>query len=212
MSANTTTLSTTARVARSASIVLVVAVASVILGGATSFAQGGFLGPLAPFANSSSGWTLLTALVVWSARRGAGLSGLLGAVSFIALIEGYILTSHLRGIVDSETFFLVAAVVVGPFVGVAASWLHRKGRRAALGIGLLSGIGIGDAANGLATLVPYTGWFYWALIGVIAIALLVVVLGRQVREPLDRVLGILVTLLVAGAFVGAFFILNGSSV
>ena len=44
---------------------VIVVAASLVLGALTSYAQGLLPGPLRPFANSASGWTVLTALIVW---------------------------------------------------------------------------------------------------------------------------------------------------
>lgn len=182
---------------------------SLVLGGLTSPAQMLLPDALRPFANSSSGWTLLTALVIVVAgRSGTAAAAALGATSFVALLIGYQAVSALRGFPDSEELFTVIAVVVGPFVGVAASWLRASGRRAALGVAVLAGIGAGDGANGLLRLVPTTGWVYWTLIGVIALALLAVIAVRRLRAPADRILAIAGTVAVAAAYVGVFSVLS----
>lgn len=110
---------------------LIVAGVSVLLGAATSFAQTVLPDALRPFSNSASGWTVLTAGVVAACRARAKSSALLGAASFAALVLGYQLMSTLRGSPTSETVFLVIGLIVGPFVGVAASWFSREasGRR-----------------------------------------------------------------------------------
>jgi hypothetical protein len=51
----------------------VVVAVSLVLGGLTSFAQGVLPDELRPLANSASGWTILTALIVW--RVGAAATG-----------------------------------------------------------------------------------------------------------------------------------------
>ena len=104
--------------------------ASALLGGATSFAQTFLPDALRPFANSASGWTLLTALVVGLCRARTLASAVLGAASFALLVLGYQYVSGLRGFPTDETLFLIVGLVVGPFVGVAASWLTRGGWRA----------------------------------------------------------------------------------
>lgn len=47
---------------------VIVAVLSFVLGGLTFYAQGFLPDAAAPFANSSSGWTLLTAVLVFGSR------------------------------------------------------------------------------------------------------------------------------------------------
>jgi hypothetical protein len=152
---------------------VVVVVVSFLLG--ASLAQGLLPAALAPFANSTSGWTILTALLVWAARRGLVLSAVLGAASFIALVSGYTFVSNLRGFYFSPLFWSVVGVVAGPVVGVAAAALHRRGWELAVGAGVLAGILLGDAAYGLTVVVATTGWVYWALSAAVGAALLVVV-------------------------------------
>lgn len=157
---------------RDLAAVLVVLVASLLLGGATSWAQGFLPEPLTPFANSASGWTLLTALLVWSERRGTATSGVLGLVSFVCLVLGYTAASTLRGLHYSPVRFGVIAVLAGPAVGVAAAWLRRHEWHAALGTGVLAGIAVGESIYGLTVVSATTGTLYWTLVGLIGLALL----------------------------------------
>jgi hypothetical protein len=152
---------------------LVVLVGSVVLGGATSLAQGLLPEAFRPFANSASGWTILTVPMVWRARRALRWSAVLGAVSFVALVLGYTLVSNMRGFYFSPVFWSVVGVVVGPWVGVAAAALHQRGRWAALGTGLLAGVLLGDSFYGITAVMATTGWVYWNLVGVLGAALLV---------------------------------------
>ena len=57
------------------------------------------------------------------------------------------------------------------FVGVAASWLHRRDLLAAIGVAVPAGIGSGEAVDGLLFL-PTTSPVYWALSGTAALILL----------------------------------------
>ncbi len=158
-----------------------VLVGSVVLGGATSFAQGLFPEGLRPFANSASGWTILTVVMVWVARRALRWSALLGAVSFVALVLGYTVVSNMRGFYFSPVFWSVVGVVVGPWVGVAAAALHQRGRWAAVGTGLLSGVLLGDSFYGISVVMATTGWVYWTVAGVLGAALLVSMAVRRLR-------------------------------
>lgn len=179
---------------------LVVVGLGLLLGGATSLAQGLLPIALRPFANSASGWTLLTAGAVAASRARTRPSALFGAASFVALVLGYQLMSTLRGFPTSETLFLVIGVIVGPFVGVAASWLRRAGARAAIGCGVLSGIALGEGAYGLIEVCATTGWVYWTLISVAGLALLFVTLLRGPRAPRASLLTVGLTALVAVSF------------
>lgn len=161
--------------------VLAVVVASFAVGCVESWAQGVLPGALQPLSNSASGWTLITVLLDFWSRAGARTAAVLGGVSFVLLVLGYALVSNARGFPFSPLEWGLIGVVVGPFVGVAASWLHRHGIRAALGGGLLAGIAIGEAIYGLTTVAATTGVTYWIGIGILGVALVIYLLVRRVR-------------------------------
>lgn len=189
-------------------IAIVLAV-SLFLGGATSFAQGLLPDAIVSFGNSASGWTLLTALLVFWARLGWLGSGLLGAASFVLLTVGYALVSTWRGFFYDPLLFAVIGVIVGPFVGVAACWLWRRGYRAALGVALLTGIAVGEAYYGLTVVGETTSPIYWILIGVIGLALLGWALVTRIRGvgpvavALGASAGVAVAFVLAYAQIGA---------
>ncbi|MFF2268900.1 DUF6518 family protein [Cellulosimicrobium cellulans] len=186
----------------------VVLVASFVLGGLTSYAQGFLPDAAAPFANSASGWTLLTALLVaWYASAPHARTwhaAVLGAASFVLLTLGYTVAADVRGFFYDPTTFGVVGLVVGPFVGIAAAWLWRTGVRAALGTAVLAGIGVGESVYGLTTVVETTGATYWAVIGVVALVLLAAMLARRVRGTVPVTVAVVGTAAVAGAFVLAY--------
>lgn len=181
-----------------------VLVASALLGGATSFAQTLLPDALRPFANSASGWTFLTALAVAACRARAAPSAVLGAASFVALVMGYQVVSGLRGYPSDETLFLIIGLIVGPFVGIAASWLRRDGWRALLGCGALAGVAVGEGSYGLIMVAAYTGWFYWTLITIIGLGILVVTARTRIHNPRSRVLAGVMVLAVGAAFFFAY--------
>jgi hypothetical protein len=182
-----------------------VVAASAVLGGVTSYAQTFLPDALRSFANSASGWTLLTVLVVLACRARTAPSAFLGGASFVALVLGYQMVSGLRGYPTSETLFLIIGIIVGPFVGVAASWLRREGWRAALGCAALSGIAVGEAIYGLALLSDTTGWVYWTLVGAIGIGLLVFTVLRRLHTVRTRLLAITLVPVVGAAFFFAYW-------
>ncbi|MBM7479347.1 DUF6518 family protein [Oerskovia jenensis] len=186
----------------------VVLAASFLLGGLTSFAQGFLPDAAAPFANSASGWTLLTALLVaWAARDPRARTwhaAVLGAASFVLLVLGYTVASDVRGYVYDPTLFEVVGLLVGPFVGVGAAWLRETGVRAALGTALLAGIGLGESVYGLTTVVETTGAGYWVAIGLVSLVLLAVMLGRALRGTLQVALTTAGTAVVAAGFLLAY--------
>jgi hypothetical protein len=182
--------------------------ASFLLGGLTSYAQGFLPDAAAPFANSASGWTVLTALLVaWAARDPRARTwhaAVLGAASFVLLVLGYMVAADLRGFVYDPMTFGVVGVIVGPFVGVGAAWLRAAGVRAALGAALLAGIGLGESVYGLTTVVETTGAEYWVAIGIVSLALLGVMLLRSLRGALLVALSTAGAAAVAGTFVLAY--------
>ena len=169
---------TTSRTLWRATIVIV---ASLLIGGAESWAQGFLPDWLRPLSNSASGWTLVTALLVFWSRVRPGVAALLGAVSFALLVIGYAAVSTWRGYTYSPVMWAAIGIVVGPFVGIAASGLRQRGIGAALGTGLLAGIGIGDAVYGLTVVADTTGIAYWIIIGGLALLLLGGMLLRTIR-------------------------------
>ncbi|RMB60241.1 hypothetical protein EAX62_07330 [Tessaracoccus antarcticus] len=191
------------------SLCLVVA-SSLLLGGLTSLAQGFLPEALSSFANSASGWTILSALILWFIRGRTALSALLGGIGFVGLVVGYTVVSQMRGIYYSPVLFGVIGLVVGPFVGVAASWLHSRGWRAASAVALLSGIGIGEMNHGLTVVGDTTHPLYWILVGVVGAALLVVVVVRRLDAPMVRISAVAATAAVACAFVYAYSLLGSA--
>jgi len=181
-----------------------VSAASAFLGGATSFAQTFLPYTISPIANSASGWTLLTALVVAACRARTAPSAVFGAASFVALVLGYQVVSGLRGYATSETLFLIVGLIVGPFVGIAASWLHSTGVRALLSCGALSGIAVGEGVYGLVRVAGTTGWFYWTLIAIVGLGLLAVTVVHRVHNARSRVAAIVLVLVVGAAFFFAY--------
>ena len=181
-----------------------VVAASALLGGATSFAQTFLPDALRPFANSASGWTLLAALAVAACRARTAPSMVFGAASFVALVLGYQAVSTLRGFPTDETLFLIVGLIVGPFVGMASSWLHREGWRAVLGCSALSGIAVGEGIYGLVRVSDTTGWFYWTLILVVGFGLLAATSRHRIHNARSRGLAIVLVLAVSSAFFFAY--------
>lgn len=159
----------------------VVIVGSLVLGGLTSFGQGLLPAALQSFANSVSGWTLVTGVLVWIVRRPLAQSALLGAASFVLLVLGYTTVSNLRGFYFSPIFWSVAGLVAGPAVGASAAALRRSDRWGAVGLGVLAGVLLGDSWFGLTTVAATTGRAYWTVVGLLGAVLLVVVSVVRLR-------------------------------
>ncbi len=119
-----------------------------VLGVATSFAQGLLPDGLRPLANSASGWTSADRPDRVGDTSPPAVDGaLFGVLSFVALVVGYALASNAGGSFFSPVLWSLVGVVAGPVVGVAASWLHARGWRRALGAGVLAGVGLGRAST-----------------------------------------------------------------
>ncbi|NPD06963.1 hypothetical protein HN031_19995 [Nocardioides sp. zg-1308] len=149
---------------RTSGITAAVVGTSLLLGGLTSWAQGVLPDALAPFANSPSGWTLLTVLVVATARPSLGAGAALGVASFVSLVLGYTAASELRGLSYDPMLWGVVGVVAGPFVGAAAAAVvHSRAVVAAVGAGVLAGVLVADGIYGLTVVGGSTSPVYWSL-------------------------------------------------
>lgn len=156
---------------------VIVCLASLIMGAIESWAQGLLPDPLKPLANSASGWTLVTIVLIFWSRLKPPYAAPLAALSFVLLVLGYAVMSGWRGTPYSPNMWVMVGLVVGPCVGVATAWLRESHLRLACGVGVISGILIGEGIYGLTTVQATTGLTYWILItvagfGLIPLALL----------------------------------------
>ena len=162
---------------------LAVVGASLLLGGLTSWAQGVLPDALASFANSPSGWTVLTALLVAAARPSLAWGAALGVASFVSLVLGYTIASELRGLTYNPVFWSVVGVIAGPFLGAAAAAVvGRHTVHAALGAGALAGVLVADGIYGLTVVSDSTSPVYWSLC-LVAGVVLVGVTALRLRTP-----------------------------
>lgn len=156
-----------------------VVAASLLLGGLTSCAQAVLPDALASFANSPSGWTVLTALLVGAARPSLVGGAVLGVTSFVALVMGYTVASELRGLTYDPVLWSAVGTIAGPFVGAAsAAIVGRHAVHAALGGGALAGVLIADGIYGLTVVSSSTSPVYWTLCLVFGAAVVGVVANR----------------------------------
>ncbi|RKT88811.1 hypothetical protein SAMN05421805_107228 [Saccharopolyspora antimicrobica] len=192
---------------------LAVAVAAgLALGVLTAFGQQWLPESLAPLANSSGSWAMTAFLVALLAPRG-GVAALSGASVLVCMLIGYVVANQLRGYPSSSgllIFWGAAAVVAGPLLGLGAHWLrNRRGTRAALGGGGVSGVLIGEGVYGLLYIADTTSPSYWWGQIVVGLVLLAAVSARRLRPWRTAVLGALTTAGVAVAFV--FLYSNGGT-
>ena len=195
-------------VARTSVSASAVVAGSLVLGAATSWAQGVLPDALESFANSPSGWTLLTVLMVVAVRPPVALGAVLGMLSFVSLVLGYTVASEVRGLSYDPLFWSVVGVVAGPFVGAAAAVLvGRHVIGTALGAGALAGALIADGIYGLTVVAGTTSPVYWVLCLVGGVALVGVVAVRLRTRV--AVVTLLATAVVATAVLSlGFAVLN----
>jgi Family of unknown function (DUF6518) len=187
---------------------LVVVGASLLLGGLTSWAQGVLPYALASFANSPSGWTVLTALLVAAARPSLAWGAAYGVASFVSLVLGYTIASELRGLAYNPVFWSVVGVIAGPFVGAAAAAVvGRHTVRATLGAGALAGVLFADGMYGLTVVSDSTSPVYWSLcLG--AGAVLVGVTALRLRTPAGAARVVASTVAATGLLTLGYAMLN----
>ena len=183
---------------------------SLLLGALTSFAQGVLPDWLRSFANSPSGWTLLTVVMI-SLRRPRLLPAAgLGAVSFVCLVLGYTLASELRGLSYSPLLWGAIGLVAGPAIGWAtsAAFDPRPFLRA-MGSSLIAGVAITDLVYGLTVVADTTSPVYWLIAGVAGVIFLGLVAARgQLRcRYVAGQVGLTVMWVAIGS--GAYAALNG---
>jgi hypothetical protein len=160
---------------------------------------------LEPLGNTAAPWVLLAFGMALTARR-TDESLLLAVTTFIALVVGFYVTQVCRGWPASRhqiAFWIVASVIMGPVVGVAAGWLRRGGRMtAALAAGGLGGVLTGEAVYGLTGQRFSSPAEYWHVQFVLGVSVAVAAtLWRSRRHLLDSVPALAVSL-AACAVVG----------
>ena len=180
-----------------------VAVASYFLGGLTSPAQEYLPDEISPFANSSSGWTMLTFLLIWQSRLPPLWAAVSGAIAFVLMVDGYRIVSEWRGYGYGAPFqdiFTFIGIVVGPVIGVSAALLrYGSPTWKTISIVPLTSVLIGEGVYGLTVVGDTTSPVYWSLIIVSGLAITVIHL--VVQRPGSRLILITCALTVVGAAV-----------
>ena len=181
------------------------AVAALLLGALTSSAQGWLPVPVASLANSAAPWSAIAMLLALPARR-AVLAALCACLALAFLVVGYYSTSALRGFaVGTRTiaFWLAAALLVGPWLGLAAHLLRRgRGLWAGAACGLSAGLLIGEGTYGLTVIADSTNVGYWWAEVACGVALLVVLSVLRLRTLRAIAVAVLTAGLSASALVG----------
>jgi hypothetical protein len=181
-----------------------------VVGALTSIGQGALPDEVRSLANGSAPWSAAAfVLAVVAGRRETFRSSVLAAAALLAMLAGYSLMATLRGfpVGPSMTLFWVAAAVVaGPVLGVGAAWSQGTDRpKAAAGVAILASILVGEAVYGLSVIAGSTSPAYWTAQLVVGLGL-VAVLGYHLRSWAGLVL--CAALSAAGAAAFAFLYSN----
>lgn len=147
----------------------------IAVGTLTAYGQGWLGDSTTSLANSAGPWSAAAFLVARYNRR--LVIAAVAAMFTLASCElGYAIANEIRGGSNSTTtivFWLTAAVLAGPPLGIAAAWSTRGGIRRGIGFAVIGGVLIGEGAYGWTTVADTTDWRYWAvelLTGVIVVA------------------------------------------
>ena len=168
----------------------------------TSFGQGALPSGITSLANSAGAWSLAAFLLCLGnpvPRRGL----LLGLLALLSMLAGYMAATELRGFATGTSLWLfwgVAAIVVGPVLGVGAAWVRASDpRRIAAGAGAIAGILVGEGAYGLTVIADTTSPVYWTLQIIVGLG---IVLAAVIRLRRTASIGLCagVTAAVAVAF------------
>jgi hypothetical protein len=146
--------------------VLVGLIAGLVAGALTSPLQGWLSDSASSLANSAGTWSLVAFL---AARRSHEMMvGALVAATTLAMCEiGYVLATEVRGgsnATSTVMFWIAAAVLAGPPIGVAATWtLQSHPPRRGAGFGVITGVLVGEGIYGLTKIRDTTDWRYWTV-------------------------------------------------
>ena len=177
---------------RAAGTLLVIAVA-LGLGALTDLGQAWLPQSSASLANSGASWAAV-AFVLALLATGTARAVLWGLLGLAGLAGGYYLTAISRHVPESPRsiqFWMLAAVIVGPLLGLAASWVRRGSPvTAAMGAALAAGLLGGESVYGLTAIASSTSSLYWTIQLAVAVALLIALDAWRVREPAPIVLSV----------------------
>jgi hypothetical protein len=160
----------------------VVIVGSVAIGALTSPAQQYLPDWLNSLANSAGGWSMFAFLLVWLSRARPLPAAVLGAVSFVLMVESYGAVSAWRGHFFAEplsSMWVPIGLVAGPIIGLAASAVRHSSRPWAIaGVSVLSLVLFAEGIYGLTIVRETTSPVYWSIEIAAAVAFSVAALLR----------------------------------
>jgi len=155
--------------------------AGLIIGALTAYAQGWLSDATTSLANSAGPWALVAFVV---ARYNARVPrAVVAAMLTLACCElGYALATVVRGGSNSNStvvFWLVAAALAGPPLGLAGAWATHHDLRGGLGFGAVGGVLIGEGLYGWTTVADTTDWRYWAVELLVGVAIVVLLAAHR---------------------------------
>ena len=188
-------------------MIAIVTAGGFAVGMLTSFGQAVLPFEMASLANSAGAWSLAAFLLcLCNAVPSRGL--LLGFLALAGMLAGYFVATELRGFPTGRSLVLfwgVAAIVVGPVLGVGAAWVRgTERRRVAAGAAAIAGILVGEGAYGLTIVAGTTSPVYWALQVVLGLGIVIGLSATRLREPASIALCIVLTAVVAAALYLAY--------
>jgi hypothetical protein len=137
-----------------------------VLGALTDIGQSHLPSFAWSLANSGGSWVLVAFLVALRGSRVRHAIGQ-GMACLLALDVGFYLTAAARGIpisAQSVAFWIFAAIVVGPIVGLAAGWVRHGGPiLTGAGAGIPAGFLVGESIYALHYLGQSTSPAYWTI-------------------------------------------------
>jgi hypothetical protein len=155
------------------------------VGALTAFGQGWLSDATSSLSNSAGPWSLAAFLVARYNRR--LLPAVVAAMLTLACCElGYALATEIRGGTNSTStvvFWLTAAVLAGPPIGVAGAWSTERGVRRGVGFAVIGGVLLGEGVYGWSTVADTTDWRYW-MVEVVIGATIVAFATVRSRWPL----------------------------
>jgi len=190
-------------------IVITVGIA-LAAGAITPFAQQYLPEWLSSLANASGSWTMIGLLAVYVSRARGLLAAVLGATALVLLNEAYSAVSSARGYPYVGGFasqWTYVALVAGPIVGLAASWLRWSRPNpllVALAVAAPSAVLIGEGIYGLTLIADSTSPVYWCLQIAGGVAFVTIVAVRMLRSREYIALAAALTLTGAALFL-AFY-------
>ncbi len=181
-----------------------VVVLALVLGVLTAYAQGWLPEHVGSLANSVGSWVLVACALSLLATSGR-LAAVFGSASLLALLAGYVLGAETRGYPSSTAaigFWGAAGLLAGPLLGLSSYWV-KTGRDslAATGVGLVSGVLVGEGVYALTTIADTTYPPYWWGDILVGLVLLLAVARLRLLGVGAFALSVGVTILATGAFV-----------